>query len=148
MKTRMLFASLAITSISTGAMALTEAVPRAVAVAGAPAGIASFYTLGPLGGPFGGCSYYMDWQGPLLAAGSAACVLIEKKALGQTSCLGNRLFDLPTNVASGRDCMGFDQYGLIENVSLVLGESFVGGPISGIAVFSQFPFIPRSIIIG
>lgn len=147
MKKMMLFASLAAMSVSSGAMALTEGPPRAVAVAGSPAGVASFYFNGNGGGPFGACSYYMDWQGPLRAAGSAGCDLIEDKALGQTACLGNRLFDVPTRLTSRGDCQGFDEYGLIEDVSLVLGESLVGGPISGVAVFSQFPFIPRSIII-
>lgn len=148
MKTIMLLASLAALSASTGAMALTEGIPRAVLVAGAPAGVASFFFNGNGGGPFGACSYIMDWQGPLRAAGSAQCELVEEKALGQTGCLGNRLLDAPTRLTSRRDCQGFDEYGLIEDVSLVLGESIVGAPITGVAVFAQFPFIPRSIIIG
>ncbi len=147
MKRMMLFASLAAMSASTGAMALTEGPPRAVVVAGAPAGVASFFFNGNGGGPAGACSYYMNWQGPLPAAGSAGCDLVEDKALGQTGCLGSRLFDAPTRLTSRRDCQGFDEYGLVEDVSLVLGESVAGGPISGVAVFSQFPFIPRSIII-
>lgn len=147
MKKMMLFASLAAMSVSTGAMALTEGLPRKVAVAGAPAGVASFFFNGNGGGPFGACSYYMDWHGPFPAAGSAACEMIEAKAFGQTSCLGSRLSDAPTTLTSRRDCQGFNEYGLIENVSLVLGESVVRGPISGFAVFAQFPFIPRSIVL-
>jgi hypothetical protein len=147
MKKMMLLASLAVTSVSIGAMALTVGLPRAVAVAGSPAGVASFFFNGNGGGPLGACSYFMDWQGPLPAAGSAGCDMIEDKALGQAACLGNRLFDVPTHLTSRRDCQGFDEYGLIEDVSLVLGESVVGAPISGVAVFSQFPFIPRSIVI-
>lgn len=147
MKKMMLFASLAAMSISSGAMAVTEGPPRAVVVAGRPAGVASFFFNGNVGGPAGACSYYMDWQGPFPPAGSAACFVTESKALGRTSCLGNRLFDAPTTVTSVPGCQGFDEYGLIENVSLVLGESLVGAPISGLAVFSNFPFLPRSIII-
>lgn len=148
MKRITLLASFAVMSGSTGAMALTEGIPRAVAVAGSPAGVASFFFNGNAGGPFGGCSYYMDWQGPLRATGSALCELVEQKALGQTACLGSRLFDGPTRLTSRRDCQGFDEYGFIEDVSLVLGESVVGAPIAGVAVFAQFPFIPRSILIG
>lgn len=148
MKTMMLVASLAAMSSSSGAMALTEGPARAVVVAGQPAGVASFYLNGSLGGPAGACSYYMDWQGPLPLAGSAACIVTEQKALGATSCFGNRIFDAPTSLISGRDCEGFDQYGLIDDVSLALGGSFAGAPMSGVAVFSQFPFLPRSIIIG
>lgn len=148
MKTRMLFASLAILSISTSAMALAEGVPRAVVVGGAPAGLASFYFNGNLGGPFGGCSYYMDWEGPLRAAGSVGCYLTEVKALGQTACLGVRLFDVPTTLKSERGgCEGFDEYGLIEEVSITLSESALGAPIAGVAVYAQFPFIPRSIVL-
>ena len=147
MKRMMLFASLAAISISSGAMAVTEGPRRAVAVSGQPAGFASFYLNGNVGGPAGAWSYYMDWQGPLLAAGSAACYMTELKALGATSCLGNRLVDVPTNLTSLPGCEGFDEYGLIEDVSLVLGGSFAGAPMSGVVLFSQFPFVPRSIII-
>lgn len=144
----LLLASLAAMSISTGALAVTEGLPRAVAVAGQPAGTASFYFNGNLGGPFGGCSYYMDWQGPLRATGSAACYVTETKALGQTSCFGGRLFDVPTTVQSQlRACEGFDEYGQIEDVSLVLSVSAPGAPISGFGVFALFPFIPRSIVL-
>ena len=148
MKTMMLVASLAAMSVSSGAMALTEGPPRAVAVSGSPAGVASFFLAGNLGGPIGGaCSYYMDWQGPFPPAGSAACYVAETKALGATSCLGNRFSDVPTTLTSAPGCQGFDQYGLLEDVTLTLGESFTGAPISGLALFSQFPFLPQSIII-
>jgi hypothetical protein len=147
MKKMMLLASLAAVSISSGAVALTEGPARAVVVAGQPAGFATFYANGNLGGPAGGCSYYMDWQGPLPLAGSAACLVTEHKALGATSCLGNRFIDTPTTLVSSRDCEGFDQYGLVEEVSLSLGGSFAGAPMSGVALFSQFPFLPRSIVI-
>jgi hypothetical protein len=65
-------ASLAAMSISSGAMAVTEGPPRAVAVAGRPAGFASFFFNGNVGGPAGACSYFMGWQGPFPPAGSAA----------------------------------------------------------------------------
>jgi hypothetical protein len=147
MKKIMLFASLAAMSVSTGAMALTEGVPRAVAVAGAPAGVVSFFFDGNGGGPFGSCSYYMDWQGPNPAVGSVGCEMTEEKALGQVSCLGSRRFDVPTTLKSSRVCQGFDQYGQIEDVSLVLAENLAGGPINGLAVYSLFPFLPRSIVL-
>jgi hypothetical protein len=148
MKGMMLFAALLAMSVSSGALALTEGPARAVLVGGRPAGIATFYLNGNLGGPAGACSYYMDWQGPSLVVGSAACIVTERKALGATSCLGNRRIDTPTTLTSSRDCQGFDQYGLFEEVSLTLSGSFTGAAMSGVAVFAQFPFLPQSIIIG
>jgi hypothetical protein len=148
MKKLTLFASLAILSVSSGALALTEGPARAVVVGGRAVGIATFYLNGNLGGPSGGCSYYMDWQGPSIVAGSAACIVKESKALGATSCLANRLITTPTTLTSSRDCEGFDQYGQLEQVTFSLAGPFTGAPMTGVAVFAQFPFLPQSIIIG
>lgn len=148
MKKLMLFASLAAMFVSSSALALTEGPARAVLVGGRPVGIATFYLNGNIGGPAGACSYYMDWQGPSVVAGSAACIVTESKALGATSCLGNRRIDTPTTLTGARDCNGFDQYGQFEQVALTLSGSFTGAAMSGVAVFAQFPFLPQSIIIG
>jgi hypothetical protein len=148
MKKMMLFASLAILSVSSGALGLTEGPARAVVVGGRAVGIATFYVNGNIGGPFGGCSYYMDWQGPSILLGSAACIVKEAKTLGATSCLGNGRIETPTTLVSSRDCEGFDQYGQIEQVTFSLAGPFTGAPMTGVAVFSQFPFLPQSIIIG
>ena len=149
MKKSMLLAALTVMSISGGAMAITEGAPRPISVAGCPSGIASFFYFANVDGPIGVCSYYMDWQSPFLPAGSAPCYINEQKALGQTSCLGNRLFNVTTTVLSVPNaCSGFDNYGLFEpNVTLVLSESFVTPALNGLAVFSLFPFLPRPISI-
>ncbi len=146
MKKSMLLAALTVMSISSGAMALAEGVPHPISVAGMPAGIASFFFFANVDGPIGVCSYYMDWQSPFLPAGSAPCYVNEQKALGQTSCLGNRLFNVTTTVLSVPNaCSGFDNYGLFEpNVTLVLSSSFIGPTLNGLAVFSLFPFLPRT----
>lgn len=148
MKKSMLLAALAVLSISGGAMAITEGAPRPISVAGFPSGIASFFFFANVDGPAGSCNYFMDWQSPFLPAGSAPCYVNELKALGQTSCLGNRLFNVTTTVLSVPGaCQGFDNFGLIENVQLVLAESFVSPALNGLAVFSLFPFLPRPISI-
>jgi hypothetical protein len=148
MKKSMLLAALAVLSISGGAMAITEGAPRPISVAGCPAGIASFFFVANVDGPAGACKYYMDWQSPFLPAGSAPCYVNELKALGQTSCLGNRQFNVTTAVLSTPGaCTGFDQFGLIEDVQLVMSESFVSPTLNGLAVFVLFPFLPRPISI-
>lgn len=148
MKNSMLFAALAVLSISGSAMAITEGAPRPISVAGCPSGIASFFFVANVNGPAGACKYYMDWQSPFLPAGSAPCYVDELKALGQTSCLGNRQFNVTTAVLSTPgSCTGFDQYGLIEDVQLVMSESFVSPTLNGLAIFTLFPFLPRPISI-
>ncbi len=149
MKKSMLLAALAVMSISGGAMAIQEGLPRGISVAGQPAGIASFYFVANFNGPAGYCSYYMDWQSPFPAAGSLPCYVNELKALGQTSCLGNRAFNVTTAVLSEPyACQGFDNYGLIEDVQLVMSESYASGPtLNGLAIFKLFPFLPRPISI-
>lgn len=147
MKRAMLFASLAVLSCSSVAFALTEGPPRPISVAGCPAGIASFFFAENIGGPAGVCSYYMDWQGPLLAAGSVPCYVTEQKALGQTSCLGNRLRDAPSSVLSVPGCQGFDRFGLPGDVSLVLGESPGIPTLNGVGLFATSPFLPQPISI-
>jgi hypothetical protein len=67
--------------------------------------------------------------------------------VGQTSCLFNRLANVVTSVSSVPGCWGFDQYGLVGGVSLVLAESDVGPTLSGLAVFEAFPFLPQPITI-
>ena len=67
--------------------------------------------------------------------------------IGQTSCLFNRLSNLVTSVSSVPGCWGFDQYGLVGHVSLVLSESAVAPTLSGLAVFEAFPFLPQAITI-
>ena len=148
MKNSMLFAALAVLSLSGSAMAITEGVPRPISVAGCPSGIASFFFVANVNGPAGSCEYYMDWQSPFLPAGSAPCYVNELKALGQTSCLGNRQYNVTTAVLTKPGCCtGFDQYGLIEDVQLVMSESFVSPTLNGLAIFTLFPFLPRPISI-
>jgi hypothetical protein len=148
MKNSMLLAALAVLSISGSAMAITEGAPRPISVAGCPAGIATFFFFANVDGPAGACKYFMDWQSPFLPAGSAPCLVDELKALLQTSCLGNRLHNVTTAVLSKPGaCTGFDQYGLIEDVQLVMSESFVSPTLNGLAVFTLFPFLPRPISI-
>jgi hypothetical protein len=149
MKKSMLLAALAVLSVSGSAMALIEGPPHPISVAGCPSGLASFFFVGNVDGPIGVCSYYMDWQSPFIPAGSAPCYISEQKALGQTSCLGNRLSNVTTTVMSVPNCCsGFDNFGLLEpNVTLVLAESFVAPTLNGLAVFANFPFIPRPISI-
>jgi hypothetical protein len=149
MKKAMLLASLAALTITGSAAALPEdGVGRAIFVAGQPSGIASFFFAANVDGPAGFCSYYMDWQSPFLPSGSAPCFLREQKAFGTTSCLANRLFFVTTTVTSGAVCQGFDNFGLIENVNLVMTENNIAPVLSGLALFSLFPFLPRPIIIG
>jgi hypothetical protein len=145
MKKSMLLAALAVFSISGGAMAITEGVRRPVSVAGFPAGIASFYYNINIDGPAGYCSYYVDWESPFLPTGSVPCYVNELKAFGQTSCLANAHRNVTTTVLSAPFCQGFDNYGLIEDVQLVLSESFVGPTLNGLACFALFPFLPRPI---
>jgi hypothetical protein len=145
MKKSMLLAALAVFSISGAAMALKEGVRHPVSVAGFPAGIASFFYYVNIDGPAGYCSYYMDWESPFLATGSVPCYVSEMKALGQTSCLFNAQRNVPTTVISAPYCQGFDNYGLIEDVQLVLAESFIGPTLNGLACFKLFPFLPRPI---
>jgi hypothetical protein len=141
----MLFAALALLSISGSAMAITEGAPRPISVAGCPAGIASFFFVANVDGPAGACKYYMDWQSPFLPAGSAPCYVNELKAFGQTSCLANAHRNVTTTVLSAPFCQGFDNYGLIEDVQLVLSESYFGPTLNGLACFALFPFLPRPI---
>jgi hypothetical protein len=143
----MLLASLAVLSISGNAMALTEAVARNVHVAGQPAGkFTAFYTTN-IDGPAGTCLYDVDWASPYGPAGSVMCQVCEQKVLGNTSCLSNRFFDFGTMVNSTAGCMGFDQYGIPQFVSLTLGESKFKPSLNGLAVYQLFPWLPRSIII-
>ena len=143
----MQLASVVVLCFSSVAHALTEGPPRPISVAGSPAGIASFFLAGNVGGPAGACSFYMDWQSPLLAAGSVPCYVTEQKALGQTSCLGNRLLDHPSVVSSVPGCQGFDRFGLPGDVSLTLGESPGVLTLNGVALFATSPFLPEPISI-
>ncbi len=147
MKRAIQLASLAIMAFSGVAEALTEGPPRPITVAGCPSGVASFFFAGNIGGPAGVCSYYMDWQGPLSLAGSVACYVNEQKALGQTSCLGNRTFEAVSAVTSAPDCQGFDRFGIPGDVKLILGEAPGTPALNGIALFATSPFLPQSISI-
>ena len=89
----------------------------------------------------------MLWNSPFGSARAAECMVRELKMIGQTSCLHNRLEDLVTSVSSVPGCWGFDQYGLVGHLSLVLGESAVAPTLSGLAVFEAFPFLPQAITI-
>jgi len=139
--------SLSFLSLSGVAGALTEGPPRPISVSGCPAGVASFFFASNVGGPAGACSYYMDWQGPLAAAGSVPCYVTEQKVLGQTSCLGNRLLDTPSTVLSTAGCQGFDRFGLPGDVTLVLGEGPGAIGLNGVALFATSPFLPQAISI-
>lgn len=151
MKKALLLASLAILSLSGEAMALQEGVRRQVLVAGSPAGLFTvFFTVNiPL--PSGACLYDVDWESPYAPAGSVMCELAEQKVLGHTSCLANRMGNFTTTVISTQNkykpCLGFDQYGLFQPVTLILGESQFSPTLNGLGVFQLFPFLPRSINI-
>ena len=147
MKSAMQLASLVVLAFSSVASALTEGPSRPISVSGSPAGIASFFFAGNVGGPAGACSYYMDWQSPLLAAGSVPCYVNEQKVLGQTSCPGNRLRNSPSTVLSAPGCQGFDRFGLPGDVTLVLGEGPGLPALNGIALFATSPFLPQPISI-
>ena len=147
MKRLMLLALLVVMSISSAALALTEGAPRDITVSGGRAGIASFLYVRDFDGPTGSCSYVMLWGSPFPGARSAECVVRELKMIGQTSCLYNRLSNLVTSVSSVPGCWGFDQYGLVGHVALVLGESDVAPTLTGLAVFKAFPFLPQAITI-
>ncbi len=143
----MLLASLAVLSISGSAMALTEGVERHVSVAGQPAGrFTAFYTAN-VDGPAGTCLYDVDWASPYGPAGSVMCQVCEQKVLGHTSCLNNRFFNFGSVVNSTAGCMGFDQYGIPQFVSLTLGESQFSPALNGLAIYQLFPFLPRPISI-
>lgn len=148
MKKIMILASLAALAISGNAMALTEGVPRAVIVAGEPAGVFTAFFTANVNGPSGSCLYDVDWLSPFAPAGSVMCQISEQKSLGHTSCLANRLSDFPSVVNSiPAACSGFDQFALPQDVQLVLGEGSVTPALNGLAIFSLFPFLPRPISI-
>ena len=151
MKRALLLALLAILSLPGEAMALQEGARRQVLVAGSPAGsFTVFFTVNvPL--PSGACLYDVDWESPYAPAGSVMCEVSEQKVLGHTSCLANRMGSFTTVVISTQStvipCLGFDQYGLFQPVTLILGESQFAPTLNGLGVFQLFPFLPRSINI-
>jgi hypothetical protein len=151
MKRARLLALLAILSFPREALAIQEGARRQVLVAGAPAGIFTvFFTVNvPL--PNGACLYDVDWESPYSPAGSVMCEVAEQKVLGHTSCLANRSTNFTTTLISTqnptRTCLGFDQYGLFQPVTLILGESQFTPTLNGLGVFQLFPFLPRSINI-
>lgn len=147
MKIGALFAALVSMSIASVALALTEGVPRRVTVAGAPAGTTLFVYVRNFDGPTGSCGYDMLWESPYPVARPAECLVRELKMIGQTSCLVNRLSNVTTSVTSVLGCWGFDQFGLVDHVSLVLGESDVAPTLTGLVVFESFPFLPQPITI-
>jgi hypothetical protein len=147
MRISALLAAFAIMSIAGVAPALTEGVSRRVTVAGEPAGTTIFVYFRNFDGPTGSCAYDMFWESPYAVARPAECVVRELKMIGQTSCLANRLVNVTTSVTSVLGCWGFDQFGLVGHVALVLGESDAGPTLTGIAVFEVFPFLPEPITI-
>jgi hypothetical protein len=151
MKKATLLASLVLFSLSRGAVALEEGARRPVFVAGSPAGtITAFYT-GNVPLPSGACLYDIDWESPYAPAGSVMCEIAEQKVLGHTSCLGNRQSSFVTTVVSTQNkispCMGFDQFGLFQPLTMILGEGQSAPALNGLGIFQLFPFLPRSISI-
>ena len=153
MKKALLLASLAVLSSSWSALALQEGARRPVSVAGQPAGMITAFYVANVSGPLGKCLYDVDWESPFQAAGSVMCQIAEQKVLGHTSCLVNRSGPpFITIVKSVEDtkysaCHGFDQYGIPQLVSLMLGEGLVPPTLNGLAVYQYFPFFPRPISI-
>jgi hypothetical protein len=147
LKEILLLASLAALSISSPILALTEGDPRAVTVSGYPAGTVRFIYLGNVKGPTGSCSYTMRWESPLLGPQPAVCRVRELKVLGHTSCLANSLANITTSVISVPICWAFDQFGLPNQVKLVLAESDTAPTLRGIATFTSSPFLPQAITI-
>lgn len=134
-------------SISSSALALTEGALRSVDVAGQRAGTVVFFYTRNFDGPTGSCGYDMFWESPYPVARPAKCVVRELKMIGQTSCLFNRLANVVTSVVSVVGCWGFDQFGLVDQVSLVLAERDVSPTLIGLAVFEAFPFLAEPITI-
>lgn len=151
MKKATLLASLVILTLSGGAAALEEGARRPVFVAGSPAGMITAFYIGNVPLPSGACLYDIDWESPYAPAGSVLCEVAEQKVLGHTSCLGNRMSSFVTTIVSTQNkispCMGFDQYGLFQPVTLILGEGQASPALNGLGVFQLFPFLPRSITI-
>ncbi len=151
MKKATFLASLVIFSLSGEAMALLEGMRRPVLVAGSGAGtITAFYT-GNIPLPSGACLYDIDWESPYAPAGSVMCEIAETKVLGHTSCLANRMTAFVTTVVSTQSkispCMGFDQFGLFQPVTLILGEGQNAPTLNGLGVFQLFQYLPRPITI-
>jgi hypothetical protein len=147
LKKILLLASLAALSISSPTLALTEGVPRAVTISGQPAGTVTFTYLGNVKGPTGSCTYTMRWESPLRGPQPAVCRVRELKVLGHTSCLANSLANITTSVVSVPICWAFDQFGLPNQVKLVLAESYTAPTLSGVAIFTSSPFLPQAITI-
>jgi hypothetical protein len=147
MKKSALFAALMSTSISSSALALTEGALRSVDVAGQRAGMAVFIYTRNFDGPTGSCAYEMFWESPYPVARPAECLVRELKMIGQTSCLFNRLANVVTSVTSVFGCWGFDQFGLVDHVTLVLAERDVAPTLVGLAIFDAFPFLAEPITI-
>ena len=153
MKKALLLASLAVLSSSWSALALQEGARRPVSVAGQAAGVITAFYVSNVSGPLGRCLYDVDWESPFQAAGSVMCQIAEQKVLGHTSCLINRgAAPFITIVKSVEDtksssCHGFDQYGIPQIVSLVLGEGLFAPTLNGLAIYQYFPFLPRPISI-
>ena len=147
MKKAMSLASLAVLAVTSGAMALTEGLPRQVRVAGSPAGTMTMFYTTNLPGPTSQCLYDVDWESPFQAAGSVLCEIGEQKVLGHTSCLANRRSNFPSIVQNRAGCMGFDAAAFPQAVWLLLGEGVISPALNGLAVFSLFPILPRPISI-
>ena len=149
MKKSALFAALVSVSVSmsSSALALTEGALRSVDVAGERAGTVVFFYTRNFDGPTGSCGYAMFWRSPYPVARPAECVVRELKMIGQTSCLVNRLANVTTSVTSVLGCWGFDQFGLVDHVTLVLAERDVAPTLIGLAIFDAFPFLAEPITI-
>ena len=147
MKKIVLLAALAAVSLSSPILALTEGDPRAVTISGYPAGTVRFIYFGNVKGPTGSCAYTMRWESPWRGPQPAVCRVRELKVLGHTSCLANSLSNITTSVISVPICWAFDQFGLPNQVNLVLAESDVAPTLRGIATFTSSPFLPQAITI-
>lgn len=146
-----LLASLAIFFLAGEASALQEGARRPVLVSGSPAGMITVFYAANIGSASGACLYQVDWESPYAAAGSVMCELAEQKVLYHTSCLANRMSSFGTTVMSTQNkafpCLGFDQFGLFQQVNLILGESQYSPALNGLGIFQLFPFLPRSVNI-
>lgn len=134
-KSLLIATALAVSSISSSAMALDVARARVLQVDGTGLSLGALTFL-PLGadGPF--CDYLANWYSPFNPNDVGLCVVQELRTNFAPSCIVNELVDITTVLTSRVDCVGFNLKGeAFVGTSLVLTESACG--LAGIAVFGD-----------
>jgi hypothetical protein len=114
-------------------------VPGLTSVPGVATDILGTAVLTPLGTSGRYCQYLMEWVNPFNPNDAELCLLRERKTAFSPSCIYNRQFDHTTTVSGGlgsphcTTCVGFDNLGIADDVTLLLGED--PGGMSGIAIY-------------